>query len=385
MARSKSDRALLRKAESSAPGTIPPGLRAILERCLDPDPGQRYRRGLDLAEDLDRWRCDRPLVGATEPLWGQTVPRMLRRQRTAILAAALSLAVIGATTAVALVKSQRTLRSLALHRIGRLWDDPEARAYRFQRTNYPRLLQPDDSRVETAARALKEYDVLGHEDWRRRDDVRTLPETDRKDLDVWLMEQTYLYCRSLADRPESPKDWSRAVKILDHVGAHTAIPAFAPLRERLLARLQGKPPIPQPAAAGAAESSVAPRYWANEYLLGVVAECALESVGGDAFHAPAATGRDGVESTGVVGFIALDERTQRAAERALASYGEFLTNHPDSFWGNYRAAAVSYGLGGRVNFAKAAIHLQKCLHRRPNNPMLHNHFAATLMAHRSAS
>ena len=221
-------------------GSIAPGLRAILERCLDPDPGRRYRRGLELAEDLDRWRTDRPLVCTSEPFWGQTVPRLLRRQRRAILAAALSLVIILATTAVALVKSHQTLRALGLHKIGRLWDDPEARAYRFQRTNAPRLLQPDDSRVETAARALKEYDVLGPDDWRRRDDVRALPEAEREDLEVWLMEQVYLYCRALADRPDSPKDWSRAVKILDHVGEPGPIPAFAALRHRLSANLGPK-------------------------------------------------------------------------------------------------------------------------------------------------
>ena len=35
---------------------------AILERCLDPDPDQRYQRGRELAEDLDRWRAGRPLL-----------------------------------------------------------------------------------------------------------------------------------------------------------------------------------------------------------------------------------------------------------------------------------------------------------------------------------
>ena len=75
--------------------------------------------------------------------------------------------------------------------------------------------RPTTLRVETATRALKEYDVLGTDDWRRRDDVRALPKAEREDLEVWLMEQVYLYCRALADRPESPRDWSRAVRDLD--------------------------------------------------------------------------------------------------------------------------------------------------------------------------
>ncbi len=118
-ARSKGVGATVREAEAGARRSISPGLRAILERCLDPDPARRYRRGLELAEDLDRWRADRPLVSAPEPFWGQTVPRLVRRQRTAILAAALSLIIIVATTAVALVESRQTLRTLALHKISR--------------------------------------------------------------------------------------------------------------------------------------------------------------------------------------------------------------------------------------------------------------------------
>ena len=304
------------------------------------------------------------------------MPRLLRRQRPAILAAALSLAVIVATTAVALVKSGQTFRALALHKISRLWDDPEARAYRFQRSNYPRLLEPDDSRVETAARALKEYDVLTPGDWRRREDVRNLPQAERKDLEVWLMEQVYLCCLALADRPESPRDWSRAVKILDHVSAHGPIPAFAPLRQRLLAQLQIDMPNPTPSfTAGPTDSLQV--FWGNEYLLGVVAECDLES----APHVSSRSrGRRDASETGRPSVIrTLDDRIQNAAGRALAHYNRFLASHPNSFWGHYRAAAVAYGLGGRANFASAARHLEQCLERRPNNPMLHNHLAASFM------
>ena len=136
--------------------------------------------------------------------------------------------------------------------------------------------QADDSHVETAARALKEYDVLGPDDWRRRDDVRALPEADREDLEVWLMEQVYLYCRALADRPESPKDWSRAVKILDHVSGPGPIPAFAALRHRLNGR-PGTEGVSFASALGQSRPLAREPSWVNEYLLGVVAECELES------------------------------------------------------------------------------------------------------------
>ena len=62
--------ATLLEAEKSTGRAISAGLRAILERCLDPDPARRYHRGLELAEDLDRWRTDRPLVCATRAILG---------------------------------------------------------------------------------------------------------------------------------------------------------------------------------------------------------------------------------------------------------------------------------------------------------------------------
>ncbi len=382
-ARTRGARATLQEAEAGGWRSINPGLRAILARCLDPDPGRRYRRGLELAEDLDRWRTDRPLICTSEPFWRQTVPRLLRRQRRAILTAALSLILIVATTAVALVKSHQTLREVGLHKIGRLWDDPEAGAYRFQKTSAPHLLQADDFHVEIATRALKEYEVLGLVDWRRRDDVRTLPKADREDLEVWLMEQVYVYCRHLADRPHSPKDWSRAVTYLDHVSRTHPTPVFAALRDRLIAALGTEGPISPPASAGAS----APRgpSWVNEYLLGVVAECELESE--YAGHSTTDDGRATAGSNREANVRNLQDRTRRAAERALDHYNKFLVSHPDSYWGHYRAAAASYGLGSRADVAATADHLAKCLRRRPNNPMLHNHLAASLMAldrHREA-
>ena len=63
---------------------IAPGLR---------DPGAMPRSGSgrtiwsrsELANDLDRWRTDRPLAFADEPFWGQTVPRWLRHHRRTLI------------------------------------------------------------------------------------------------------------------------------------------------------------------------------------------------------------------------------------------------------------------------------------------------------------
>ena len=214
-ARGQSARTLIRESELAGGRAIAPGLK-VLFSCvvLDPDPASALPGvpfSWELAEDLDRWRTDRPLVYTVEPFWSQAVPRVLRRQRRMLLliAAALSLVVGLPMTTFVVFSSKSNLKEIARFKLARIWDDPEARAYRFQRQQDVHLLQPDESHVEAAVRALQEYAVLGPDDWRQRDDVRYLPASEREDLELWLLEQAYLYCRALEDRPGSPDDQAR--------------------------------------------------------------------------------------------------------------------------------------------------------------------------------
>ncbi|MFI5456114.1 MAG: protein kinase [Isosphaerales bacterium] len=375
---------LIRESESAGGRAIAPGLRAILERCLDPDPARRYRRAWELAEDLDRWRTNRPLVFTVEPFWGQTVPRWLRRhrRRLVLIAAALSLIVGLPLTSVVLFRSLSNLQDSARYKLARLWDDPEARAYDFQRPPAIRLLKADDSHVEAAARALKEYGVLGPDDWRQRDDVRCLPQAEREDLELWLMgQQAYLYCHALENRPGSPEDWRRALKILDDLSGSSPVPVLAAMRLRLGAKLGAKPSSSPPVSTRSPVPRATP--WVNEYLLGVVAECESES---EPPYAPqAADGPKNLRSNRAVKDREDLDRTRRAAERALKRYNNLLAVHPHSYWGHYRAAATAFGLGSiavrpasTTYFAEAAGHLEQCLKRRPGNPTLQGQLATCL-------
>jgi serine/threonine protein kinase/tetratricopeptide (TPR) repeat protein len=371
----RSARARINAAEAAGWGTVAPGLRAILTRCLDPDPAGRYLRGLELAQDLDRWRADRPLVHTREPFWSQAIPRLMRRQRRAILTATLAFFIIAVTTIVAVWSSSQTLQTLGSHKLGRMWDDPEGGILRFQLVNSPRLLQLDLSHVETAVHALREYDLLDSEAWRNRDDVRALAKVDRDDLEVWLMEQVYLYCRALEDRPHSPDDWQRALKVLHNAGGTLAVPALAALSQRLNDKLRGRKG--SPVAKNSVRALSAEPVWFNEYLLGVVAESETDVPSGSPLKpsvrvvelasSPFTTDHPG------------GDRPRLAAEQALDHYNNFLDVRPDSFWGHYRAASIAYGLGGRIHVAEAARHLAVCLSRRPENPMLHHHRAVCLM------
>ena len=279
--------AVIRASESAAGQTIPPALRAILEGCLAVRPADRYRRALELAEDLDRWRADLPLAYAAEPFWSQTLPRCARRSKKLLFAVGLALVMCLVTTylVVSRIQSRLTLQDMAMYKLARNWDDIESHAFQYQRPGSPRFQNPDAPEiVATAAHALKEYDVFGRGDWRQREEVRNLPKGDRNDLALWLMEQTFRYCRALGDRPDSPGDWRRALAFLDRVSTTPPLQAFETLRRRLHARLaqsgtpdsQAQKQIALPPESEAGPQSPARRPpeppWLEDYLLGVAAE-----------------------------------------------------------------------------------------------------------------
>jgi serine/threonine protein kinase/tetratricopeptide (TPR) repeat protein len=376
-ARERSPQAMIRESETAGGRTVAPGLRAILERCLDPVPARRYRRGLELAEDLDRWRVNRRLAFADEPFWGQTVPRWLRRQRRMLSVAALSVTVALVTMTIVWQGSNRTLHrnleQLALDKLARHWDDPVVRTYGEQRPHRLEfLIERDEPEVvEAAHHALSDYDVLapaeraGFSDWRSCDAVRYLPDADRDDLELWILGQAYRYCRALEDRPESPGDWERALNLLDRASGSLLIPAFDPLRQRLMARVMALRPYAPPVSAGRAVPA-----WVDEHLRGYVAE--FEPVPREIVNPPR------LGSSDVAAVLEGQTRTRRgAAERALSHYEMSLTLHPGSFWGHFQAAGASFALG-RV--AESAGHLEQCLRRRPRSSVLRGQLAGCLAA-----
>ncbi|MBV8229342.1 MAG: hypothetical protein JO329_05085, partial [Planctomycetaceae bacterium] len=314
---------------------IPAALRSILSLCLAPAPSDRYQRASELADDLDRWRSDRPLAFAREPLWPSCLLRQIRSRRPALTVAMLCLA-IGIAAALTVSSASRTSpRQQAEFKLASLWDRAESGVFPAQRGVQWRTETRGDP-AENALRHLNQYGVLDTDEWRRRDDVRALPEHDRAELEIWLLEQVLRYGHALGKRPDSPEDWWRGLVLLERTARMTPLVPLIHqcrlLRERL--KLTG----PTSLVDGPAPPNPPPR-WMEEYLRGVEAELA------------------------------------GSAAAAQAHYKKVLIDRPTSFWGHYRAAVVA------CEFHKtrsALSHLTFCVDRRPRNPVLRDRLAGRL-------
>jgi len=94
---------------------IPAPLRAVIERCLAPDPAERYQSAYELADDLQAVADDLPLPHAREPFVSRAV-RRLRRERLRLATAAL---VLFSFAAVALAVLSLSIERAARYEQGR--------------------------------------------------------------------------------------------------------------------------------------------------------------------------------------------------------------------------------------------------------------------------
>jgi serine/threonine protein kinase len=316
------------------PGPLPRGLRSILEHCLASDPAERYARAAELAEDLDRWRADRSLIYAPDVPWPHRLGRWARRQSLALTALGLCLVIGISSGTIVWNTSRATLRAQALAKLDQFWGTADPNVYRFRDTGQWRDI--DLSQIaELAQRNLKLYDVLGPGDWRRRDDVRSLPEAERLDLESWLLEQGYRLAEALADRPDSPNDWRRALTVLGKAGGDRALRPYENLHRRLRDQLGRDAP---PESLSSERTRPTPE-WLEAFLRGIEAE-----------------------------------RTR--VPEALSQFRTALALRPGTYWADYRAAAAAFRLG---DAAATVFHLRRCLARRPRNAALHSQIVGSLV------
>ena len=118
-----------RSAAPARPGSatrhpeVPAALEAVVRRCLEPDPDDRYATAADLAADLQAVADDRPLRFAREP-WPDRAGRWVRRHRR-VLATALPV-LLALSGVVALVVKEQTDRNRLWAKARRLYDEGAA-------------------------------------------------------------------------------------------------------------------------------------------------------------------------------------------------------------------------------------------------------------------
>jgi len=337
----------------SAAASLPGGLRAILVRCLAPEPADRYARASELAEDLDLWRTDRALAYADEPPLSLGVVRLARRHRLILAAAVAGLAVAGAISAFAFRSAREASRAQASEFYARVLRGGGPGAFLARQPGSGEVKAVDDP-AEIAKLNLDRYGVLDPGvDWRGRDNYRALPATERAELEAWMLEQALRFAHALGARPEAPGDWRRALLCLDRVATDPPLATLS-LQASVLRR---KLDLRDPPYAGGRSAAPTPPQWVEDYLLGVSAEL------------------------------------REDAPAAAAHYETVLKQCPRSFWTNYRAAAVASRRGtdasaeandpkspleglkaeirARRYFEDAARYLGECLARSPDNITLH--------------
>ncbi len=89
------DRRLRPPKPRSARPEVPAALDAIVRRCLEPDPDDRYASAAELAADLHAFADDRPLKFATEPIRARTYRWARRHRRALATALPILLALVG--------------------------------------------------------------------------------------------------------------------------------------------------------------------------------------------------------------------------------------------------------------------------------------------------
>jgi serine/threonine protein kinase/predicted Zn-dependent protease len=160
---------------------VTPAVEAIVRKLLAPDPADRYLSAAQLLTDIERHLADLPLVHAREASPRERFAKW-RRRNPGVPIRMMAACLIGLTLGlggVAHRKAEATARTGAVE---------QARATRaVLDTTRLDLILSDDSKarargVARATELLAAYGLPDDADWRKRDAVRYLPESERTAL-----------------------------------------------------------------------------------------------------------------------------------------------------------------------------------------------------------
>ncbi len=207
---------------------IRPAAEAIIQRCLEPDPAQRYQSAHALQEDIERQLAHLPLKHTPEPSqrerlrkWAIRHPRLTSGSSVAALAAA-ALIAVGAA-------------AWGLHREVRRRDAADTLGQFVATTDkaLPGLIRSLDAErhqetVAAARHAVADYGVFDRPDWQAGPLVTYLPPAEQARLRGRVGEVLFLLAQSASEHPaEHPDQGGEALRLNDLAGGCFA-PAGAP-------------------------------------------------------------------------------------------------------------------------------------------------------------
>jgi serine/threonine protein kinase/tetratricopeptide (TPR) repeat protein len=194
---------------------ITPAVESIVRRCLEPDPGRRYRGARQLQEDLQRQLDSLPLKHSPEPSVAERASKWVRRHPRLISSSAIGVvaALALAATSAGFLARQQHYDRLAAESAFRatLRDSGQARAL---------LYNPEPSPTRRAAgaalcaQALARYGLPeAAATWTSARLVRSLPAPERDELRRHVGDLLMLRADTLASREPGRQDGRRAEAI----------------------------------------------------------------------------------------------------------------------------------------------------------------------------
>jgi serine/threonine protein kinase/Flp pilus assembly protein TadD len=255
---------------------VPWGLESIVRKCLMPDPGRRYQRAEDLAEDLRRFLADLPLKHAPElslreraAKWLRRHPRLASSGSVGTAAAVVLLCTLGALAAARghLVQARDELEASQAQDRRRDFEALALKALRLGNTRDDlRAPAPEGPDVIRAALAL--YGAAERDDWQEQPAWRRLDDESRRRLaeDVRELLLLLAWARTYQER-SSPESLREALALLDRAAAVRDLPPSPVLALDRAGYLEGLGRGDEARAARDEAARVPPASARDHYLL----------------------------------------------------------------------------------------------------------------------